>query len=208
MDLATSNVAAGNYFENLGGTFRKITPFASTFGWGCAWIDADNDRDLDFYMATDAMGRGTPKDKLFRNLGAGTFDDVSAALNGTACEDAVHRSGGLQQRRSPGHHHGQSDHAERELHRRSRGRRSVRERVRERVPVELQLDQARTRRRRTEGEQRCHRRRGQGHRRCGHPAKRSHLRFELHVQRGSAAPLRTRQHHDRGQDRSDLAPPG
>lgn len=88
-DLAVSNGLWGTYFRNDGGgRVTAVEPFRSIWGWGIAWIDADNDGDLDHYQAGSlgqraSAGGPAQADRLFRNLGGGTFDDVSPALNGT-----------------------------------------------------------------------------------------------------------------------------
>lgn len=81
-DLAVTNAAAGTYYENLGGAFQTIEPVESIFGWGVSWLDADNDGLLDMFQA-GSFSRGPSNNKLFRNLGAGAFEDVSVALNDT-----------------------------------------------------------------------------------------------------------------------------
>lgn len=81
LDIAMSDAAAGSYYRNIGGgRLQKITPFVSDFGWGVSWIDAENDGDLDLYMC-GRLSRAN-FDRLFRNLGNGTFDDIGTALNG------------------------------------------------------------------------------------------------------------------------------
>ncbi|MBL8880507.1 MAG: VCBS repeat-containing protein [Phycisphaerales bacterium] len=78
-DLGISDAAVGSYYRNDGGAFTKITPFATMFGWGVDWLDADNDGLLDFYTA--GSWRTANPDNLQRNLGGGAFEDQSAALN-------------------------------------------------------------------------------------------------------------------------------
>ncbi len=79
-DLALSNGAVGVYYENLGGTFQRITPIESFWAWAVSWLDADNDGLLDLFHA-GSLGQGAANNMLFRNLGGGSFADVSAALH-------------------------------------------------------------------------------------------------------------------------------
>ncbi len=86
IDYAISNGASGRYFENQGdGTFVRITPIDSIFGWGNALLDAENDGDLDYYMA--GSWGGAAFDVLYLNqLDEPTprWTDISDALNGVA----------------------------------------------------------------------------------------------------------------------------
>ncbi|MCG3130970.1 MAG: hypothetical protein FLDDKLPJ_01745 [Phycisphaerae bacterium] len=80
IDYFASNGNRGRYYRNDGGALVSYDPFRSIFGWGNALLDADNDGDLDYYMAGSW---GSPAfDKLFENLGDGTWDDISGNLNG------------------------------------------------------------------------------------------------------------------------------
>lgn len=81
-DLAITNAQIGTYFRNDGGLFTKITPISTIFGWGVLWIDADNDGWLDNYQC-GSLGQGANFDRLWRNLGNGTFKDISGAMNST-----------------------------------------------------------------------------------------------------------------------------
>ncbi len=89
LDIAITDAAHGTYFRNDGGQYTHITPMTSIFGWGVAWIDADNDGWLDNYQAGSLPNANY--DKLFHNNGDGTFTDISPALNGslTAAQYAV-----------------------------------------------------------------------------------------------------------------------
>ena len=73
-----SNQANKLFRNDGGGTFVDVTGspvnLAST-GEGVAWGDFDNDGDTDLYVTNNT---GQPN-KLFRNDGAGTFADASAA---------------------------------------------------------------------------------------------------------------------------------
>lgn len=79
-DLAITDASVGTYYENLGGTLQRITPVSSIFGWGVSWLDADNDGLPEMFQA-GSFSRGPNHNKLFRNVGGGVFEDVSAALN-------------------------------------------------------------------------------------------------------------------------------
>jgi hypothetical protein len=81
-DLAITNAQIGTYFRNDAGIFSKITPISTIFGWGVLWIDADNDGWLDNYQC-GSLGQGANLDRLWRNLGDGTFKDISGAMNST-----------------------------------------------------------------------------------------------------------------------------
>jgi len=64
---------AGQFFQNNKGTFVKITaPFAA--GAPTAWADADNDGDMDCFVAG-----GFGSEKLWRNDGNGLFTDVTTS---------------------------------------------------------------------------------------------------------------------------------
>ncbi len=47
-----------------------------TVGWGTVFVDFDNDGWLDLYLSTDT-GDPAKSNRLYRNLGDGTFEDVS-----------------------------------------------------------------------------------------------------------------------------------
>lgn len=83
IDYAVSNGSAGRYFENNGdGTVMSILPFTSIFGWGNALFDAENDGDLDYYMA--GSWSTAALDKFFENQGGGSWADESSVLNGVS----------------------------------------------------------------------------------------------------------------------------
>lgn len=80
IDIAISDGLIGTFYRNNGnGTFTKVQPCSTFFGWGVAWIDVDNDADLDFYTA--GSWSGPQHDFLGRNLGGGAFSNISPALN-------------------------------------------------------------------------------------------------------------------------------
>ncbi|MCI0463401.1 MAG: VCBS repeat-containing protein, partial [Gemmataceae bacterium] len=79
--------------------FRHFDPatdqhnILETMGSGLAWIDYDNDGWLDLFCVQDGplrpptstlppggQGGGAPTNKLYRNLGDGTFTDVTEAV--------------------------------------------------------------------------------------------------------------------------------
>ncbi len=72
-DLTFSNVAT------------SLAVQGSRYGWGCSFLDYDNDGDLDLYVVNwvdpSVTGdRTAAKNALYRNNGNGTFTDVSAAM--------------------------------------------------------------------------------------------------------------------------------
>ena len=74
--LCTANMLFRN---DGGGTFVDVTTSSGPIGdegcsTGAAWGDYDNDGNLDLYVANDGEAN-----KLFRNLGNGVFDDVTAS---------------------------------------------------------------------------------------------------------------------------------
>lgn len=81
VDLYVANIAAPNYlYHNNGdGTFTDITAAANAQDFGIAmgslFFDYDNDGDLDLYLTHDA----NQPNILYRNNGAGHFEDVSVA---------------------------------------------------------------------------------------------------------------------------------
>ncbi|MEN8171949.1 MAG: CRTAC1 family protein [Chloroflexota bacterium] len=90
-DLYVTNRGPNILFRNLGGThFEDLSDFAgvadSLDGKTSSWGDYDQDGYLDLYVANWSCypdcGRPTygDADHLYRNLGNGTFEDVSALL--------------------------------------------------------------------------------------------------------------------------------
>ena len=68
-------------FHNNGdGTFTKKTNTAITADardWrGCAWVDYDNDGNLDLLVVSDSSGGFAAENDLFRNNGDGTFTKI------------------------------------------------------------------------------------------------------------------------------------
>jgi hypothetical protein len=80
--LANSNGANQLFRNNGNGTFTEV---AAQYGvadaaqsFSCAWVDVDNDGDLDLHVANAA----TAPDRLYRNDGS-TFTDVAASAGTT-----------------------------------------------------------------------------------------------------------------------------
>ncbi len=79
------DIAAGagldEFFCYSGGTERKEYILETT-GAGCAFLDYDNDRDLDIFLMTASRSEGfeegaEPSNRLYRNEGNGRFSDVT-----------------------------------------------------------------------------------------------------------------------------------
>jgi hypothetical protein len=120
LDLFVSNFGRNALYRNRGdGTFEDITERAGVaapgLNTGCVFADIDNDGDLDLYVARYAVysvetdipcernGVGVychphiypgASDALFRNLGDGTFEDISAS-SGIALVEPAHGFGVL-----------------------------------------------------------------------------------------------------------------
>jgi ASPIC and UnbV/Secretion system C-terminal sorting domain/FG-GAP-like repeat len=68
-----------NYFQSgvsPGAALLGITPNGGNYG--SIWVDYDNDRDLDLFIAKCGS---VPPDELHRNNGDGTFSDISIPMN-------------------------------------------------------------------------------------------------------------------------------
>jgi hypothetical protein len=85
-DFFFTNAGPMALLQNLGdGTFADVAGPAGVdlgadgVGWGTVALDYDNDGFRDFYVAlTDMLPDRAPTNPLFRNLGDGTFEDVTA----------------------------------------------------------------------------------------------------------------------------------
>jgi len=121
LDYYTTNIGRNMFFDNNGDgtfaengmqngtddTFSDSTESYMTTGWGTAFIDIDNNTDLDLYVANGFLslpfdlpqGPNGPNyqewDKLFYNNGDGTFTNIADAegvaggdkCRGLACAD-------------------------------------------------------------------------------------------------------------------------
>ncbi len=68
-----------NFRHENGASKEKLMP--ETFGSGVAWIDYDSDGWIDLFFANGAdlaRGRPSPGNALYRNLGNGKFENVTA----------------------------------------------------------------------------------------------------------------------------------
>ena len=88
LDVYFSNWLVPNtLMRNDGGfTFTDVSQAAgvddSGAGVGCAWADIDLDGNLDLYLANRTGTNGsTIPNRMYRNLGDGTFEDIAASLN-------------------------------------------------------------------------------------------------------------------------------
>ena len=79
LDISITDAVRGTYYENRDGTLVEVFPFATFFGWGTAWIDAENDGDLDNFQA--GSWGGSNIDFLWRNDDDGAWTDARQALN-------------------------------------------------------------------------------------------------------------------------------
>jgi hypothetical protein len=82
------------YRNNRDGTFTDVTRASGVThtegkGLGCLWWDADDDGDMDLYIANDGVANN-----LYRNDGTGRFTDV-ALLSGAALSPAGGAEGSM-----------------------------------------------------------------------------------------------------------------
>jgi hypothetical protein len=83
LDVYITNIFDGNllYRNNGDGTWTDVAVPSGTLnlrvGWGCAFLDVDNDRLEDLYVTGFGMnGTSLNGDRLYANEGDGTFADI------------------------------------------------------------------------------------------------------------------------------------
>lgn len=95
LDLVVSNYGANSLFRNDNGVFNKMTTGDITSDnyntYGVSWGDYDNDNDLDLFIAVPNEGNPDNNNRLFENLGDGTFGRV---LDGDIVNDGGTSFGG------------------------------------------------------------------------------------------------------------------
>lgn len=89
-DMYITNTPGLNEYEgnvllnNDNGNFTNVAAAAGVqvvnICWGTTWFDYDNDGWLDFYVATNQGLFNPPNNKVYRNNGNGTFNDVSGPV--------------------------------------------------------------------------------------------------------------------------------
>jgi hypothetical protein len=101
LDLYCTNIFDGNvYYRNNGnGTFTEVARQNGTVnyrvGWGCAFLDFDNDTWEDLYVVDFGMNGGSSNaDRLYRNAGGADYDDVAPAQGITLAEDGFGMAAG------------------------------------------------------------------------------------------------------------------
>lgn len=83
-DLSITDAVRGTYYRGTGKGFERTTPFGTFFGWGTAWLDADNDTNLDNYQAGSAGSSNIDfiqKNNGRNSSGQITWTDARSALN-------------------------------------------------------------------------------------------------------------------------------
>lgn len=82
LDIIVSNYGANSLFRNDSGVFTKITSgeiVTDNFDtYGVSWADYDNDNDQDLFVAVPNASNPNNYNRLFKNLGNGTFERVLA----------------------------------------------------------------------------------------------------------------------------------
>lgn len=100
MDIWVSDDRYCSLYENLGnGIFREMSypsgiavAAAQHVGWSSAFIDYDNDGDLDIFKANGELKHlYGQEDQLFENIGGGKFEDVSVDRGAYFHEELVGR---------------------------------------------------------------------------------------------------------------------
>lgn len=95
LDMFFTNIGVPVFLENQGdGTFADVTERTGVGydheSWGAVFLDYDNDGRMDLYYALGiAFGFESPN-RLYRNLGDGTFEDVSES---SGASDAAYTIG-------------------------------------------------------------------------------------------------------------------
>lgn len=94
LDLYVTNIFDGNilYRNDGDGTYTDVASITGTssfrVGWGCAFLDCDNDGWEDLYVVNFGMnGNSANQDRLYRNLGNSNFQDIAPAAGITLSED-------------------------------------------------------------------------------------------------------------------------
>jgi len=101
LDIYITNIFDGNllYRNNGDGTFTDVAISSGTeslrIGWGCHFFDCDNDRAQDLYVTNfGGFGAGDNGDRVYRNLGIGTFEDIAIATGINYTEDGFGMASG------------------------------------------------------------------------------------------------------------------
>jgi hypothetical protein len=93
-NILMTNFKPSLYRNNGNGTFTNVTEESRTGhignNSGAAWGDFDNDRLLDLYVVDTGDTLGNRYNTLYRNLGNGTFEDITST-SGTDAVNAVGR---------------------------------------------------------------------------------------------------------------------
>jgi hypothetical protein len=101
LDLYCTNIFDGNvyYRNNDDGTFSEVARLNGTVnyrvGWGCAFLDFDNDTREDLYVVDFGMnGSSQNADRLYRNRSGTNFEDVAPAQGIALNEDGFGMAAG------------------------------------------------------------------------------------------------------------------
>ncbi len=83
------------------GMLRLSQPWS---GWSCGFADLDNDGSLDFFTANGGLDRDAPQpSRIFRNIQAGRFGDVSNAAGPDLQVRRLHRGAAFADFNNDGH---------------------------------------------------------------------------------------------------------
>ncbi len=82
LDIIVSNYGTNSLFRNDNGTFNKVTTGEIATDnyntYGVSWADYDNDNDQDLFIAVPGEDNPNNFNRLFKNLGDGTFERILA----------------------------------------------------------------------------------------------------------------------------------